>query len=207
MTAPRRARAEESETRTRLLDATEGLMLREGYAAVTARRIAAEAGVTAPLVHYHFGPLDDLFIALLRRRTEDGLARQTTAMAGPRPLTALWDFSFATASVRYTTEFMALAHHRDAVRSELLLSIRAFNEAAAASLREADRDGRINLAGADPAGIVVALINSARGIAMQRVLGFTEGHDQALRIVAGLIEPFETADGRPAAKRLRRLKR
>ena len=32
--------------------------------------IAKDAGVTAALVHYYFGPLDDLFLAVLRRRAE-----------------------------------------------------------------------------------------------------------------------------------------
>lgn len=190
--------SETTETRLKLLDATERLMIEEGYAAVTARRIATEAGVTAPLVHYHFGPLDDLFIAVLRRRSGEGLARQAELMAGPRPLSALWDFSFATATVRYISEFMSLAHHREAVREELVQVIRQFHNAATASLEQAEREGRIHLHGEDPAGVVTALINTARGIAMQRVLGKTEGHEEAVDIVMRLVARLEGVGRRPA---------
>lgn len=184
-------------------------MLSEGYAAVTARRIAAEAGVTAPLVHYHFGPLDDLFIAVLRRRAEEGLERQRQVMAGDRPLSALWDFSFATATVRYITEFMALAHHRDAVKEELVRFIQRFQEAAVVSLEEAQQEGRVALGELGAFGVVTALINSARGIAMQWVLGTREGHDEAVAIVMNLIGPLERGIREPEAgtrgKRGRRL--
>src|SRR5438445_342932 len=50
MTAARRMGAETSETRLRLLDAAEQLMLDQGYAAVTSRRIGAAAGERPALV-------------------------------------------------------------------------------------------------------------------------------------------------------------
>ena len=51
-------------------------MLADGYAAVSSRSVAKEAGVTPALVHYYFPTLDDLFLAVLRRRAEQQLARQ-----------------------------------------------------------------------------------------------------------------------------------
>ena len=52
MSKPRRVGNETSATRARpLLDATEQVMLAEGYAAVTSRRVAKETGVTPALVH------------------------------------------------------------------------------------------------------------------------------------------------------------
>ena len=68
MSKPRRSGSETSETRTRLLDVTEQVMLADGYAAVTSRRVAADAGVTPALVHYYFKTIDDLFLAVIRRR-------------------------------------------------------------------------------------------------------------------------------------------
>jgi AcrR family transcriptional regulator len=76
MAAPRRTGTEGSKTRFLLLDTTERLILDEGYAAVTSRRVANEAGVTPPLVHYYFPTLDDLFLAVFRRRAEEQLERQ-----------------------------------------------------------------------------------------------------------------------------------
>src|SRR5689334_12810669 len=70
MAAPRRIGAETSKTRAVLLDRAEELMIEEGYAAVTYRVLAARAGVTGGLVQYYFPTLDDLFVALLERRSE-----------------------------------------------------------------------------------------------------------------------------------------
>lgn len=80
MAQQRRVGAETSETRAALLDGTERLMLDEGYAAVTYRRVAAAAGVTAPLVQYYFPTLDDLFLALLRRRSDRNLQKLTDSL-------------------------------------------------------------------------------------------------------------------------------
>ncbi|EUA30299.1 bacterial regulatory s, tetR family protein [Mycobacterium xenopi 4042] len=57
-----------------LLDAAEQLMLEEGYAAVTSRRVAQKAALKPQLVHYYFRTMDDLFLAAFRRRAEEGFA-------------------------------------------------------------------------------------------------------------------------------------
>ena len=81
MAKPRRMGTETSETRVRLLDVTERIMIDDGYAAVSSRRIAKDAGVTPALVHYYFGTLDDLFLAVLKRRAD----QQLNASDAPSP--------------------------------------------------------------------------------------------------------------------------
>lgn len=54
--------------RTRLLDASEQLLLRSGHDAVSVRAINAEAGMNSAAVHYHFGSKDALIAALLQDR-------------------------------------------------------------------------------------------------------------------------------------------
>src|SRR5688572_12506371 len=90
---PRRARPASEEKRARLLDATEDLMLREGYAAVSSRSVAASVGIQAPLVHYYFPTLDDLFVAVLRRRAERNVERMAAALACDAPLRAWWEIA------------------------------------------------------------------------------------------------------------------
>ncbi len=72
--AQRRIGTKDSATRTKLLDAAERLMIAEGYAAVTSRRVGTEAGIAPQLVHYYFRTMDDLFLEVIRRRSEAGLA-------------------------------------------------------------------------------------------------------------------------------------
>ena len=62
--SPRRIGAEDSKRRAQLLEAAELLLLEEGYAAVTSRRVAAKAGLKPQLVHYYFRTMDDLFVAV-----------------------------------------------------------------------------------------------------------------------------------------------
>jgi AcrR family transcriptional regulator len=105
-----------------LLDAAEMLMLEDGYAAVTSRRLAARAGLKPQLVHYYFRTMDDLFLALCRRRDNQGLQRQALALASAQPLWALWDLGRDPRGTAMTIEFVALANHRKAIRAELAAS-------------------------------------------------------------------------------------
>src|ERR1700692_1950603 len=92
MTSARRIGAPDAQHRSVLLDAAEQLMLEEGYAAVTSRRVAEKAALKPQLVHYYFRTMDDLFLAAFRRRAEDGLERQAQALTSGPPLRALWAF-------------------------------------------------------------------------------------------------------------------
>ena len=69
-----------ADRRRQLIDAGIAIGEREGVAAVTARRVASEAGVSLGLVSYCFATKDDLTIAMAARIAED------TAEAADAPL-------------------------------------------------------------------------------------------------------------------------
>lgn len=52
--------------RQRLLDAARELFERKGYAATSVRKILSAAGVTAPVLYYHFGNKEGLFLEMMR---------------------------------------------------------------------------------------------------------------------------------------------
>src|SRR5580698_6380950 len=54
-------------TRKALLDAAEELLISKGAAAITTRKVADRAGVNQALVHYHFGTIEQLLLAVLER--------------------------------------------------------------------------------------------------------------------------------------------
>jgi AcrR family transcriptional regulator len=66
-----RAAAEEA-----LFDAAERLLVDVGYAGITTRRLAEEAGVNHGLVHYYFGSNENLLVQMLERFTARLIARQ-----------------------------------------------------------------------------------------------------------------------------------
>jgi len=121
MASPRRVGAETSKTRDLLLDCLERLMAETGYASVSYRAVAAKAKVTSGLVQYYFPTLDDLFVAAIRRRSEQNVERLAEALrTNPdEPLRVLWDYSRDESSSALTTEFLALGNHRKSIKSEI----------------------------------------------------------------------------------------
>src|SRR6476469_2411804 len=105
-------------TQEALIEATAQIMVDEGYAAATSRRVAAKAGVKPALVHYYFPSMDDLFVAVLQAGAETNLSTQQEAFAEDSPLHALWELNSAQGAALWM-EFMALANHRKAIRSEI----------------------------------------------------------------------------------------
>src|ERR1700728_591447 len=116
---PRRIGAADSKTRAQLLNAAEQLLLEEGYAAVTSRRVAARAGLKPQLVHYYFRTMDDLFLEVFRRRAEENVAKAERAIAEDGSLRMLWQLNADPRGARFNIEFVALANHRKAIRTEI----------------------------------------------------------------------------------------
>lgn len=121
MATSRRVGAETSKTRDLLLDSVERLMIADGYAAVTYRAVATRAGVTPGLVQYYFPTLDDVFVAAIRRRSEQNLERLAAALeARPdQPLRVMWEYSQEESTATLTTEFLALGNHRKSIRNQI----------------------------------------------------------------------------------------
>jgi AcrR family transcriptional regulator len=73
-----------AEHRRAIVAATIRLMQREGVAAASTRRIAAEAGVPQATIHYVFGTKTELYRAVLQRVSEN-LVRAVEAGLAPHP--------------------------------------------------------------------------------------------------------------------------
>lgn len=107
---------ESASTREAILDATESLMVEEGYSAVTSRRVGERAGLKSQLVHYYFGTMDDLFVAVYERSEKEFLQRHLQAVSSENPLRALWDLSVHPKRTRLSQEFIALSACRKSMR-------------------------------------------------------------------------------------------
>jgi len=69
-----------------ILDAARTRLLADGYARLSTRKVAQEAGVPLSQVHYHFGSKGGMVLALLQAENERRLARQTSMYAEDVPL-------------------------------------------------------------------------------------------------------------------------
>ncbi len=191
MTAMRRIGAEDSKTRAALLDAAQALMLEEGYAAVTSRRVAAKAGLKPQLVHYYFRTMDDLFLALFRQGAEQNLERQARALSSTQPLQALWAFSTEPAGTAITMEFMALANHRKVIRDEIANYGERFRRQQADALsRILERYG-IDTDAFPPAALLVLITSISRVLVMEDALGMTIGHGETIALIERLLARYE----------------
>ncbi|MET7782252.1 TetR/AcrR family transcriptional regulator [Streptomyces mirabilis] len=191
MSGTRPAGAEDSKTRTALLDATVQLMLESGYAAVSTRKVAAKAGANPALVYYYFRTMDELFLAVFRRGAEANLRRLEHAAAGDHPLRALWKVVSEPHDAALTMEFIALANHREAVRSELVAYSRRFRHMQKEALTSALRARGVDTGRLSPAALTVLLGGLPRIMAMDGVLGITDGHDEVLALIEEYLQRFE----------------
>ena len=199
MTTTRRIGAETSKTRAVLLDAAETLMLEEGYAAVTSRRVAAAAGLKPQLVHYYFRTMDDLFLALFRRRAEQGLERQARAFESEQPLWAVWELSRDPRGNALTMEFMALANHRKEIRAELAASAERYRSELRQGLEAVFERYGVRAGELPPLVCTVLLTSLSRVLVIEHeTLGMTTGHAETLGFVEGLLRRLE-GDRRPAS--------
>jgi TetR/AcrR family transcriptional regulator len=191
MASPRRLGAPDAKNRVVLLDAAEELMIDEGYAAVTSRRVAEKADLKPQLVHYYFRTMDDLFLALFRRRAEQGMAAQALALESPQPLWALWRFMTDPSATRLTLEFMGLANHRKALHAEIALyAQRAREEQTKALSAILERYG---IDTSDVPAVVWTFFatGASQVLVFERSLGMTEGHPDILKFLEDQIRGLE----------------
>jgi AcrR family transcriptional regulator len=175
--SPRRIGAVDSKTRAQLLDAAEHLLLEEGYAAVTSRRVAARAGLKPQLVHYYFRTMDDLFLEVFRRRADENVARIERAIATDRSLRTLWHLNADPRGARFNIEFVALANHRKAIRNEIARYAERYRalqlEAVTIALEETGvADDEL-----PPIVALLMMTGLTQVLALEEALGVTAGHD------------------------------
>lgn len=191
MTSARRIGAPDAKNRGVLLDAAEQLMLEEGYAAVTSRRVAEKAALKPQLVHYYFRAMDDLFLAAFRRRAEEGLEAQAQALQSPQPLWALWRFSTDPAATAITMEFVALANHRKALKAEIAYYAERFREEQQKALSKVLQRYGVDPARVPPLVWSVLMTSVSRVLVMEQALGMSAGHAQTVEFVERYLRRLE----------------
>jgi len=167
-----------------LLDAAERVLVDAGYAGITTRRLAEEAGVNHGLVHYYFGSVENLLVRVLERFTERQIARQREMYAAADvPFLEKWrtamrylmseDFAYE----KVWFELQALAWNRP----ELKERVERVNGEWRAVLTEAFAEPRERYGIEMPLDALVSLvITFNEGIILERLSGITEGHQQLL---------------------------
>jgi AcrR family transcriptional regulator len=187
--APQVARAQTEEA---FLDAAERLLVEVGYAGITTRRLAAEAGLNHGLVHYYFGSLENLLVRVLERFTERVTARQRAMYATPElPFIEKWRQAMrylVGADLEYEKiwlELQALAWNHP----ELQERVAGVNAEWRAVLTEAFAEPRERHGIEMPLEALVTLVMTFNeGIILERAQGITDGHQELLDWIDGWLE-------------------
>jgi AcrR family transcriptional regulator len=196
MASTRRIGTESSKTRALLVEATERLMLDEGYGGVSSRRVAAVAGVKPALVHYYFPTMDDLFLAVIRRGAERNLARFERALESERPLHSLWTLSKDARGSVLVMEFSALSRHRKVVRAALAEYAERFRQLQLTAVRRVLEDRGVDSPGVTAEAIVLLMTGLSTTLVLERELGVSTGHREAKALVEQLLDRYERVPAR-----------
>jgi AcrR family transcriptional regulator len=145
--APRRRRAAPAgrhDTKARILEAAFQRLAREGYAALSVREIARDAGVNFALIHYHFESKDKLVIAVLDEANRRLLERQQRLYAAPGAFAEKWaqarrfyENDVASGFVRVLVELYAASMSNPALREEFRPRINAWLDVVCRAARDA----------------------------------------------------------------------
>jgi AcrR family transcriptional regulator len=190
MTSSRRIGSEDSAVRAQLLDAAEELMLEQGYAAVTSRRLATAAGMKQSLFFYYFRTMDDLFLAVFRRMAEQSLEGLDEALKSEQPIRALWTFSSDRSRIALTMELVALSNHRKLVQQEIARYEERFRGLQVKALTRLFEQRGIDPQ-IPPLVVAVLTISLARGLVQESALGISKGHAATLAFVEACLRHFE----------------
>jgi AcrR family transcriptional regulator len=205
---PVQRRPKGSAKRALLLDVAEKLILKEGYAAANTRRVALEAGIKPPLVHYYFPTTEDLLLAVYQRAAEEAHGHSLEAFGDGKPLEAFWKQCKESAHTGLGTEFYALANHRKLISSEIARTAVDNRKREAETLSQTLGE-RLDRNVCTPMGLIVLILGISRLLTMEKAVGVTMGHAEAMALIDWLLQRVqksgkgsrEKAPAAPAGRR------
>ena len=176
-----------------LLDAAERLLVEVGYAGISTRRLAAEAGVNHGLVHYYYGSLENLLVQVLERFTARMIERQRAMYAAEMPFIEKWRTAtrYLVADSDYQKvwwELQALAWNRPELREHLAKVEAEWRAVLTEAFADPHERYRLEI----PLEALVSLVITFNaGVILERLAGITTGHQELLDWIDDWIERQE----------------
>ena len=132
--------------RERIIAATRSRLLADGFAGLSTRRVADEAGVPLSQIHYHFGGKQGMVLALLGDENDRLVARQRQMYGADMPLWRrydeacdLLDRDLDSGYVRVLQEMIAAGWSDPAVGEQVLAMLKGWLDTLVEVAREAER--------------------------------------------------------------------
>ena len=169
------------------LDAAERLLIREGAAGISTRRLAQEAGQNHGLVHYYFGSVDELMLQALERFTDRVLERQRAMYETSEPFIQKWrtavgyiEEDLEAGYPKVWAELEALAWDRPELRDRLRNVSDRWRSLLRDAVAEAIEEYGLDEDGFSAEALAALVMQFNKGLLNERLLGFDRGHAELL---------------------------
>ena len=214
-------------TKSKILEAAFRRLAEEGYAALSMREIAKDAGVNHALINYHFRTKDQLVIAVLDEANRQLLERQHRMYGAPIGFADKWKearrfygIDIASGFVRVQAELWAASMSNPGLREKFVPRILAWKELVLGGVREAFKTleacGVALPAPFTPEVVATWITEFWLGMEFADLIGIREreiGHNAALDAIERLLETLDTQArkrakaGAPAKRRAAKRRR
>jgi len=182
------------------LDAAERLLISVGYANISTRRLAEEAGANHGLVHYYFGSMEQLFVRVLERYTERLIERQRSMYAADAPFIEKWHTAMSfldqdreNGYQKIWFELQALAWNRPDLRERVAQVLDKWRAVLTEAFTQAAEEYHLDLEKYPVNAIVTLVATFNEGIILERLGGATEGHAKLLAMIDRWLVSLENA--------------
>jgi AcrR family transcriptional regulator len=182
------------------LNAAERLLVDVGYANITTRRLAEEAGANHGLVHYYFGSMEHLFVCVLERFTERLIERQRAMYAADIPFIEKWrramgylDEDRESGYQKIWLELQALAWNRPELRERLIRVHDQWTDVLHEAFSTALAEYGLDSEQFPVEGIVALVATFNEGIILERLGGITKGQTELLAMIDRWLMTLEAA--------------
>jgi AcrR family transcriptional regulator len=174
------------------LDAAERLLIKEGAAGISTRRLAEEAGHNHGLVHYYFGSVDELLLQALERFTSRVLERQRAMYETDAPFLEKWrtaisyiEEDLAAGYPKVWAELEALAWNKSVLRRRLRSVSDEWRSLLTDALTDAIEEYGLDRERFSAEAWATLVMQFNKGLLLERLLGFERGHAEMLAAIDG----------------------
>jgi AcrR family transcriptional regulator len=181
--------------RDALLDAAERLLVREGYAAVTTRRVATEAGLNHGLIHYYFGSMEELLVQVLERFTGPLVDRQRQMYAQDAPFIEKWRTAMAylesdqaSGYQKIWLELQAMAWNHPDLRERVAAVNAEWRAVLTDAFEGAAREHGVDVRRFPVPALVSLVMTFNEGIILERLCGINDGQAELLTAIDGWLQ-------------------
>ena len=185
-----RARADAT---TAIMDAAERLLAEVGYAGITTRKLADEAGVNAGLIHYYFGSMEEVLLQVLERFTTRLTERQAAMYAGDAPFVEKWRTAMrylfedrASGYQKIVFELFAMSWNKPEIRVRMARIDERWTEIVAGAVADGMRELGIDTHRFPVKAVTCLIVSFNKGIMLDGLTGLDYGHAELL----DMIDPF-----------------